>query len=95
MLTVLEIYCSQNTFLSRCLKQLWICEFQIYSKNWDIYILDLSYFVCFSYKNITDKLKREWYNFQIGTNEFLTEIFGEDEEEDNEISNKIDDDDET
>ena len=59
------------------------------------YILDLSYFVCFSYKNITDKLKREWYNFQIGTNEFLTEIFGEDEEEDNEISNKIDDDDET
>ena len=49
----------------------------------------------FSYKNITNKLKREWYNFQVGTNEFLTEIFGEDEEEENEISNKIDDEDET
>ena len=35
----------------------------------------------FSYQNLTNKLKREWYNFQVGTNEFLTEIFGEDEEE--------------
>lgn len=33
------------------------------------------------YQNLTNKLKREWYNFQVGTNEFLTEIFGEDEEE--------------
>ena len=39
------------------------------------------YFISFSYQNLTNKLKREWYNFQVGTNEFLTEIFGEDEEE--------------
>ena len=39
------------------------------------------YFIFFSYQNLTNKLKREWYNFQVGTNEFLTEIFGEDEEE--------------
>lgn len=45
-----------------------------------------------SYQNLTKKLKREWYNFQIGTNEFLTEIFGEDEEEedDNQIKDKND-----
>ena len=42
------------------------------------------YFIFFSYQNLTNKLKREWYNFQVGTNEFLTEIFGEDEEEEEE-----------
>ena len=48
--------------------------------------------IFFSYQNLTKKLKREWYNFQIGTNEFLTEIFGEDEEEedDNQIKDKND-----
>ena len=55
--------------------------------------LSFGYFsLFFSYQNLTKKLKREWYNFQIGTNEFLTEIFGEDEEEDddNQIKDKND-----
>ena len=45
------------------------------------------YFIFFSYQNLTNKLKREWYNFQVGTNEFLTEIFGEDEEEEEPVRN--------
>ena len=53
----------------------------------------LLYISSFSYNNLTKKFKREWYNFQIGTNEFLTEIFGEDEEDEddsNQIADKND-----
>jgi hypothetical protein len=35
------------------------------------------------------KAKREWYNFQIGVNNALTEIFGEDEEPEEKIDETI------
>ena len=41
----------------------------------------LIYFLLFySYQNITSKLKREWYQFQLDVNAVATEFFGEDED---------------
>ena len=36
----------------------------------------------FSYENITLKLKREWYNFQLETNALVNDLFGEEEDAD-------------
>ena len=38
-------------------------------------------FLHFSYNNVTSKLKREWYNFQIETNALVNDLFGDGEED--------------
>merc|ERR1712141_223004 len=43
-----------------------------------------------SYNNVTSKLKREWYNFQIETNALVNDLFGDGEEDDDDADEKND-----
>ena len=52
--------------------------------------MDNKRFTSFSYNNITSKLKREWYNFQLNTNELVNDLFGDGEDEDDDADEKND-----